>query len=298
MSKQTSRRMLSKLAVAAAALGLTAFAAAPAFAGTINVLWYTGGTTTGVGYETAFNGLAALAPTSPGANTWNVTYWSGGAMPTGSFNVLVVASPEGSWDTNPSYTALNSAISGGSISFGDRLMLTGQDADWHYTHTPGPTNFDGPQGFLLDSINWAGNGSGMGLVALGQDGSSCSGAALGLSGYTSVCGLGENDVEIPAAYANYPINTDLTTAGLSNWSSSAHTDFYDVDPSKWIGINVDGGNNCKTAVGADCFVTIISAETGGGGITTPEPNGLLMMGLGLLATLLAAGGLRLRRNEG
>jgi len=35
-------------------------------------------------------------------------------------------------------------------------MLTGQDADWHYQNYPGPTSFDGPQGFLLDSINWQG----------------------------------------------------------------------------------------------------------------------------------------------
>src|SRR6185312_5958597 len=132
----------------------------------INILWYTGGTeASGPGtYEADVNTLAALAPSSPGGNTWNVTFWSGGAMPTGSFNVLVIASPEGGWSSYPDYTALSSSL--GSITYGDRLMLTGQDADWHYMNYPGPSSFDGPQGFLLDSINWAGNGTGMGLVAL------------------------------------------------------------------------------------------------------------------------------------
>ena len=46
-------------------------------------------------------------------------------------------------------------------------MVTGQDADWHYINCPGPRNFDGPQGFLLDAINWAGSGTGMGAVFLG-----------------------------------------------------------------------------------------------------------------------------------
>lgn len=260
---------------------------------TINVLWYTGGTEqSGPGsYEGNINSLAASMPGLPGGNTWNVTYWTGGAMPTGAFNVLVIASPEGGWGTYPDYGALSSAL--GSITFGNRLMLTGQDADWHYQNYPGPGSFDGPQGFLADSINWAGSGTGLGLVALGMTGAGgCSGGpTLGLAGYSSDC-YGTDSVLIPPAYASYPINIGLTSTGLSNWSTSAHAEYFNLDPSLWIGINVDGGDSCSAAPGA-CYVTIVSAATGGGGIgTVPEPAELGMFGLGLLLMGLFVGARR------
>ena len=263
----------------------------------INVLWYTGGVASGTtpDYTTSVGNLAALAPTSPGSNTWNVTFWDTGAMPTGPFNVMVIASPEGGWATNPDYSALQTAITGSSVMYGDRLMLTGQDADWHFMNNPGPTNFDGPQGFLLDSINWAGSGTGMGLVALGMDGlTTCGGPNLGLTGYSGNCDT-TNNVQIPAAFASYPINTNLTSNGLSNWGTSAHTGYSGLDLTKWTGINVDGSSDCAAGAG-NCFVTIVSASTGGGGIGVPEPADLGMFGLGLLL-IGGFAGLRRRRGE-
>jgi len=267
----------------------------------LNILWYTGGIVSGGSsisdYDTAVNDLAALAPSSPGGNTWSVTFWNSGAMPTGSYNALVVASPEGGWSTYPDYSALQTAITGGSVIYGNRLMLTGQDADWHYQNSPGPSAFDGPQGFLLDSINWAGSGTGMGLVALGTTGLGCDGApALGLSGYSGEC-IGTDNVQIPGVYAGFPINTGLSSAGLSNWGTSAHTEFFGLDSTKWTGINVDGSDGCSAAP-ATCYVTIVSAATGGGGIGTsvPEPADLGMFGLGLLLIGMLWGARR-RRGE-
>lgn len=242
------------------------------FANPINVLWYTGGTeASGPGsYEANINALAA-------GNGWNVTFWTGGTMPTGSYNVLVIASPEGPWSTDPNYSSL------GSMTFGNRLMLTGQDADWHYQNVPGPTNFDGPKGFLSDSINWAGNGTGMGLVALGMDGLGiCDGGpVLGLPGYSADC-TATNNVQIPSAYASYPINTGLTSAGLSNWDTSAHISFWNLNPADWVGINVNGDDDCGGEP-ATCYVTIVSAGTVTGGIGgVPEPGEFGMFGLGML----------------
>jgi hypothetical protein len=277
------------------ALGLVSMTAS---AGTINVLWYTGGVevSSTAGEYNADVATMAADSVAAGQNTWIVTFWSGGAMPTGAFNVLVVASPEGGWGTSPDYSGLNAAVTGG-LSFNptaQRVMLTGQDADWHYANTPGPTPFNGPQGFLVDSINWAGSGTGLGLVALGQDGLSsdpCTndGALLGMSGFSSVCSS-TNNVLIPGGVAGNPVNTGLTSAGLSNWNTSAHTEFTGLS-SAWTGINIDGSTfgsdsvSCDTSTpDAACdFVTIVSASSAGGGIIVgaPEPSSLLLLGCGL-----------------
>src|SRR5579864_4802944 len=92
-------RMGLRILLASAAIGAMATGAAHA---DINVLWYTGGVGTSSGgasaYDTDIGTLAApMAGDPAGAATadWNITLWNSGAMPTGAFNVLVVASPEG-----------------------------------------------------------------------------------------------------------------------------------------------------------------------------------------------------------
>jgi len=176
----------------------------------------------------------------------------------------------GGWVSNPDYTALDAA----GLTFGDRLLVTGQDADWHFTHNPGPVDFDGPRGFLRDSINWAAGGTGLGLVALGgpEDFLSTYGfdATLGSSSGSA------NSVIIPAAFAGFPINTNLTSAGLSNWSTSAHEIWDSPDTTVWTGIN-----RANSETGG--YVTLVSADTAGGGIVgggVPEPATWAMLILG------------------
>lgn len=249
-------------------------------ASTVNVLWYTGGIATSssyfASYGAALTSLVAAAPSAPGGNTWTMTTWDSGPMPVGSFNVLVTASPQGGWTTFPNYTALNAAA--GSMTLGDRVMLTGQDADYHYINYPGPTNFDGPKGFLLNAINWAGSGTGMGAVFLGGV---PSGFVAALPGQTEA-GINQNSVLIPGAVAGFPINTNLTSAGLSNWSTSSHTYYTIQNPTLWTGINTSGSSTTQ-------FVTIVSAATADQPISAvPEPGTIGMMGLGLAGFAFAA----------
>jgi hypothetical protein len=263
-----------------ATAALAALSVLPAHASDVNILWYTGGVDARGGYTAQIDHLVQQAATAPISvhNNWSITYWASGPMPSGSFNALVVASPYGSWTVNPNYTALGASVTGASL--GDRVLVTGQDADWHYIYSPGPYAFNNPQGFLINAINWAGSGTGMGAVFLGSDPSD--------AGVQGVAGLGKpadevNDhVNIPAAYAAFPINEGLTSDGLSGWSYASHVAWPNADPTLWTGINVSGSEK---------FVTLVSAETASG-ITgsiiptpVPEPSTYVMLtiGLGMLA---------------
>jgi hypothetical protein len=212
--------------------------------------------------------LAAGAPGAPGGNSWNLTFWDSGPVPAGTYNALVVASPEGAWFPSPSYAALDAA----SLTYGNRIMVTGQDADWHYDPSnaggsggPGPGPFNGPRGFLYDAINWAASGTGMGAVFLGAQNAL---QAPGLSGFTfGVIPGGETD-------------TVLIPAG--NWIASAHGAYAITDATKWVAINTEG--DLQTPI------TIVSAP-GDGPLTppsgVPEPATLTLVGLGLAAARAA-----------
>lgn len=251
----------------------------------LNVLWYSGGVenldpgTFGNYRDNIGTNLVAQAATGGGGvvapNTWNVTFWDGGAIPVGSFDVLVVTSPQGGWTTDPIFTDLLAA----APTLGDRVMITGQDADWHYNIGPGPANFDNPQGFLINAINWAGNGNGLGAVIMGQGDPFLT--DLGLTGFGTETGSSSDDVIIDNA--GFPINQGLTSAGLSNWGTSSHTAWSGFDPMQWTAINLDPSGNA---------VTLVSAATAGGGTgAVPEPSSMLVMGGAALAGLVY----RLRR---
>ena len=250
-------------------------------AATIEVLWYSGGVSNdgGTEYQDDINNVlvpAALANTA--MNTWNVTFWDGGAIPAGTYDVLVTASHTGGWVTFPSYTALTTA----APAFGDRIMVTGQDADFHFLNSPGhQTTFDSSLGFLIDAINWAGSGTGMGAVLLDLEGAVLSSLLGSLATDLGTEFGGGESVIIPAAFATFPINEDLTSAGLSNWSTSSHSSWSGWDTTVWTGINELGTTGRA--------VTLVSADTAGGGTggIIPEPGTFALLGLGLVGLAVA-----------
>jgi hypothetical protein len=260
------------------ALSLAIFATlltGSALADSKKILWYTGGTeSSGPGtYEAAINGLIGQA--AAGGSTWTIDYWTSGPMPVGTYQALVVASAIGGWSSYPSYTALTSALP----TLGDRVMVTGQDADWHYINHPGSAAFDGPQGFLLDAINWAGSGSGLGAVFLNTQIETTFLTGLGTQGGS------DDTVVIPGAYSAFPINAGLTTGGISGWSTSSHESWTGYDTSLWTAINTNSSGGA---------VTLVSAATADGGTSVPDNGstlgllGLAMVGFVALRRKLAA----------
>jgi len=114
---------------------------------------------------------------------------------------------------------------------GSRTFLTSQDADFHYRGFPGPID-DGPRGFLIDAVNRAASGAGLGIVSL-PDGFSGTGSlwwtAEGsflkaeLEGFNQY--FQDDSVFLGVGQEGFPVNEGLTSAGLSNWSISSHAGF-------------------------------------------------------------------------
>jgi fibronectin-binding autotransporter adhesin len=235
------------LCSALTAVGLAA--GGTANAQNLNVLWYGSS-----GYNTGIDALSTPGTGDPSTTTWtitndNTTTAPGAAIST--FNAVIVGSDQ-------PVGFLTAAM------LGDRILMTGQDADYHLNISPGPANFDGPRGFLRDAVNWAGAGTGTGFVFL--DPSPATLAALGITGLGTLGGA-DDTVNIPSAYSAYPINTGLTSAGISHWSTASHESWTGTDTTQWTGINTNSSGG---------YVTIVSAATAGGGaagVSTPPVGG-------------------------
>ncbi|HTV01887.1 MAG TPA: PEP-CTERM sorting domain-containing protein [Luteitalea sp.] len=265
--------------VGMAAIGL----ATPASAATLNVLWYGQSAT----YNTAMTGLAAGAasydPSGDGSNDWNLTIWNpGDPTPTfGNYDVLVIGSSQ-IFGLGFDGTRLLAASDAIADARGSRTFISGQDADYHYMVSPGPVD-NGPRGFLINAVNWAGSGTGLGIVSL-PDGFSGSGSQwwcnAGSFFQSELCGsvsyYQEEGVVIPAATATFPINEGLTTAGLSNWGVSAHLALAKTIPG-YLSINDSASNGLYS-------VTLVTEDEAGGctdncggGNNVPEPATLVLL---------------------
>jgi len=249
------------------AVGLAGLACATlTHAAAINVLWYGQSSSYNSSISTLAAGAGTYDPASDGSLSWNLTFWNAGDPNPDftAYNVLVIGSSQVfGMGFDPS--RLLSAKSAIESARGTRTFLSGQDADYHYGASPGPVD-NGPRGFLINAVNWAGSGAGLGIVSL-PDRFSGSGSqwwnnpasflAAELAGTTSY--FQEESVVIPGATAGFPVNEGLTTGGLSNWGVSSHAGFSSM-PTGYTSIN-----NAGSRPGS--FVTILT-ESEAGGCTT------------------------------
>ncbi|NER38491.1 MAG: PEP-CTERM sorting domain-containing protein [Oscillatoria sp. SIO1A7] len=257
----------------------------------IDVLWYGQNPT----YNSEISELAAAAssydPWGDGSLDWNLTFWNPAeAAPTFSdYDVFVVGTGL-AWSSGFSFDTSGILNNKSAIEAarGSRTFLSGQDADLHYFIN---ARNNQPFGFLANAVNWAGSGTGMGIVALPDGGrwwlNENSFLKNELEGYVSY--FVEENVVIPTETSDFPVNEGLTTAGLSNWQQSAHAGFNKNIPG-YLSINDAGGS-------PGYAVTIVTASEAAGGTLgsrkVPEPTSVF----GLLAFFAVGVASSLQRNR-
>ena len=247
-------------------------------AASLKVLWY--GQTDA--YNAKISEIANKAPTfdpqGDGSLDWDLTIWNpqDPAPEFSDYDVLAIGTGSQFQMFNFDITGILNNKEAISAARGNRTFLSGQDADHHYNYNVGPRP-NGPLGFLINAVNWAGSGQGMGIVALtdGHGGvnpppslrqrwwlNENSFLKDELEGYVSY--FLEDSVVIPTATSDFPVNEGLTTADLSNWSTSAHAAF-DKNIPGYLSIN-DAGSHPGYSV------TIVTASEADGSTLGPEPE--------------------------
>ncbi|MEM6707399.1 MAG: PEP-CTERM sorting domain-containing protein [Pseudomonadota bacterium] len=253
----------------------------------MNILWLSGTDT----YNDSISELAAgglqdaslFDPNGDGSNTWTIDFWSSGVPDFSTYDALVIGST-----CRPACGGSNGFFNLGvqpdlvlangdaiAAARGDRTFVSGQDADWHYQNDSSLVDRSDARGFLVNAVNWAASGTGLGIVVLadGFTGSNNGWLSDPLSFLAPEIGgarinAQQNTVVIPdAESAAFPINEGLNNASLSGWGTSSHTAFRkaDLPADTWRSIN-----DFATA-GNPLSVTIVTAATAGGG-TIPDPD--------------------------
>ena len=249
------------------------FAPIAGYAATIEVLWYTYAHPQSKYIATIqeLADVVHALPKGSGLR-WKLTFF-GPDSPAPDFaryNVLVIHSAENGFTGQyfaplgyvnpkeprlvPDYAGILKNKAPIAAARGERTFISGADADvhtiWgntghappHPTRKGGRVNchppiraecWDGALGHLVNAVNWAAGGRGMGIVSLvagehpsGQWWAHANSFLRGeLEGRIAIWGAGttrENKPVIPSAAQAYPLNAGLTSKGLSDWGNSFH----------------------------------------------------------------------------
>ncbi len=282
---------------AAVVLATFAFSASAA---PIDVLWLGGSNTYNTDIATlaagGVNDASTYDPDLDGSNTWTIDFWTAGLPDFDDYDVLVIGSTcvpgcpgAGAGSTTffdlgvtPDLVLANEAAL--DTARGDRTFVSGQDADWHFTLDPNAVDSADARAFLVNAVNWAASGTGLGVVVLADGYPASDTGWLDHADSFLAADIGNSrtmfnneSVVIPGPVeAAFPINEGLNDASLSDWGISSHTRFEKalLDPLVWTTIN-DLGTD------PDYAITIVSTATAGGA-TVAEPGTLALLGLGLL----------------
>lgn len=236
-------------------------------AASIHVLWYTYADSESE-YRKKISQLAEIVHSFPQSNgtSWNLHYWEAGSPPPdfARFDVLVIESGEafltGAPDSEPAvpdYRGILDNRAAIEAARGDRTFITGSDSDFHAirgdtgnilsnaTASGGgkcvpaltsPDCWNGALGHLVNAINWAAAGNGLGIVSFldGEHPGSFwwahENSFLRSELYGSVSYSGSEQTPIiTMSQAAHPLNSGLTSKGLSNWDKSFHAFFLPID---------------------------------------------------------------------
>ena len=207
---------------------------------------------------------------------WKVTFFGPGspAPAFAKYNVLVVQSGEAHHTAEylpyfgyvdpekqripPDYSGILKNRAAIEAARGDRTFISGSDADVHaingdtgnapadphgriervtcHPSITGRSCWDGALGHLVNAVNWAGSGRGLGIVSLVAAEFPGSYWWLDrqsflrdeLSGFVTIWAperKRENNPVIPAVAQGYALNSNLTSKGLGNWNISFHAGF-------------------------------------------------------------------------
>lgn len=232
-------------------------------AASINVLWYTYADPASE-YREKISQLSSIVHTLPQSNgsSWNLNYWdAGSAAPEfTAFDVLVIESGEafrtgapGGPLATPNYSGILDSKAAIEAARGDRTFITAADSDFHAIRgdtgnipdseggvcAPALTSsdcWDGALGHSVNAVNWAGSGNGLGVVSFldGEHAGSFWWTNVNsflhseLDGRVGYGGSEQNPVINPLQAA-HPLNSGLTSKGLSDWDNSFHAFLLPVD---------------------------------------------------------------------
>lgn len=275
MGKRTMRKNSISRKFRLVLLWVLGLAPLPAWAQSIDVLWYSYAHPSSVYIET-MRKIADAAHTLPHSSglRWKVTFFGPGspAPVFANYNVLVVQSGAGHYTAPyspipgdadrkerqlpPDFSGILKSKAAIEAARGERTFISGSDADEHaingdtgnapadpqgrmqrvtcHPAITGKSCWDGALGHLVNAVNWAGSGRGLGIVSLAEVSRSQwwldrqSFLRDELAGFVTIWDRElkrENNPVIPAAAQAYALNSGLTSKGLGHWTNSFHAGF-------------------------------------------------------------------------
>lgn len=207
------------------------------------------------------------------------------------YDVLVIQSgeafrtgpPEGPLAT-PNYSGILNNKTAIEAARGNRTFISGSDADFHAVRGDSGLcpdvscgNYDGARGYVINAVDWAASGDGLGIVSFyhgefpgsfwWDDPSSFLSSEL--QGQWINFSPDENAVIIPASVAGYPLDQNLSSVGLSGWFNSFHGGFSNIPG---YASTVDSGSHAglSVSIASGAFV---DGSTSGPGTGTCRPGG-------------------------